>query len=88
MNNDSIPSSAPAQASPEESHPPTTSQGQSDAPAGETTGASASEKPVILTSAQKRAQAQTKKKHEFINYLMNNLDLIIYSELCILYYME
>jgi len=88
MNNDSTPSYAPAQASPEAPQPPTTSQGQNNAPAGGAIGASASDKSIILTPAQQRAQAQTKKKHEFVNYLMNNLDLIIYSELCILYYME
>lgn len=40
------------------------------------------------TPAQKRAQAQTKKKYEFVNTLMTNLDVLIYAELCILYYME
>ncbi len=40
------------------------------------------------TPAQKRLQAQTKKKYEFVNGLMNNLDALIYVELCILYYME
>ncbi|KAG9245707.1 hypothetical protein BJ878DRAFT_397084, partial [Calycina marina] len=40
------------------------------------------------TRAQKRAQAQTKQKHEFVNYLMIKLDLIIYAELCVLYYMD
>lgn len=92
MNNDSTASSAPAPSSSEESQPPTTSQGQSNASTGEATGAaaetSARERPVVLTPAQKKAQAQTKKKHEFVNNLMNNLDLIIYSELCILYYMD
>jgi len=38
--------------------------------------------------AQKRIQAQTKKKYEFINGLMNNLDTLIYVELCITYYMD
>jgi hypothetical protein len=42
----------------------------------------------VLTNAQKRAQVQTKKKLEFITQLTNNLDMIIYIELCILYYME
>lgn len=90
MNNDSItPSPAPAPAPSEESQPPTTTQVRSDAPANGAAGAPAREQPpVLLTPAQKRAQVQTKKKHEFINYLMNNLDLVIYSELCILYYME
>lgn len=38
--------------------------------------------------AQKRAQAQTKKKYEFVNHLTLNLDILIYAELSILYYME
>jgi len=40
------------------------------------------------TPAQKRAEAQTKKKFDFISNLMTNLDMTIYVELCILYYME
>jgi hypothetical protein len=40
------------------------------------------------TRAQKRAEAQVKKKYEFVNSLMSNLDVLIYAELCILYYME
>jgi len=40
------------------------------------------------TPAQKRAQAQFKKKFEFVSSLMNNLDILIYAELSILYYME
>ena len=40
------------------------------------------------TPAQKRLQAQTKKKHEFVTGLMINLDILIYVELSILYYME
>ncbi len=38
--------------------------------------------------AVKRAQAQTKKKFEFVGGLLNSLDMIIYLELCIVYYME
>jgi hypothetical protein len=38
--------------------------------------------------AQNRAQAQIKKKLEFVTSLMNNLDILIYAELSILYYME
>ena len=40
------------------------------------------------TPAQKRAEAQTKKKFDFISNLMANLDMTIYVELCIIYYME
>ena len=38
--------------------------------------------------AQKRAHAQMKKKFEFITSLTNNLDVLIYAELSIIYYME
>ncbi|KAH6709626.1 hypothetical protein BKA61DRAFT_454004, partial [Leptodontidium sp. MPI-SDFR-AT-0119] len=38
--------------------------------------------------AKKRALAQTKKKFEFINNLTLHLDILIYAELCILYYMD
>lgn len=38
--------------------------------------------------AQKRLQAQTKKKHDFVSSLMTNLDILIYAELSIIYYME
>jgi hypothetical protein len=40
------------------------------------------------TPTQKKAQSQTKKKYEFVNGLMTNLDILIYAELCIVYYME
>jgi len=42
----------------------------------------------VQKPAQKRAQEQTRKKHEFMTNLLNNLDTLIYTELCILYYME
>jgi len=38
--------------------------------------------------AQKRAQVQMKKKFEFVTSLTNNLDILIYAELSILYYMD
>ncbi|TAQ86517.1 hypothetical protein B7494_g5135 [Chlorociboria aeruginascens] len=38
--------------------------------------------------AQKRANAQTKKKYEFITGLVNQLDVLIYIELYVLYYMD
>ncbi|KAH7364569.1 hypothetical protein BKA65DRAFT_370926, partial [Rhexocercosporidium sp. MPI-PUGE-AT-0058] len=38
--------------------------------------------------AKKRALAQAKKKFEFINNLTLHLDILIYVELCILYYMD
>ena len=42
----------------------------------------------VKTSAQKRAQAQAKKRNEFLAGLLDNLDMLIYMELCVLYYME
>jgi hypothetical protein len=42
----------------------------------------------VQTPAQKRAHAQTKKKYEFVNGLMTHLDVLIYAELCVVYYME
>ncbi|CAL3963993.1 hypothetical protein PZA11_001462 [Diplocarpon coronariae] len=49
--------------------------------------------PVLRTNdaqspAQKIAHAQLKKKQEFITSLMLNLDILIYAELSILYYMD
>lgn len=40
------------------------------------------------TPAQKRLQAQSQKKNNLLKHLLENLDSIIYMELCILYYME
>jgi hypothetical protein len=37
---------------------------------------------------RKRLATQTKRKAEFIHDIMFNLDLLIYAELCVLYYME
>jgi hypothetical protein len=78
MNNDSAPS-APAV--------PTPQAQESSDPAGDTAAARASSQEA-LTPVQKRAQLQTKKKYEFITSLMTQLDVIIYAELCIVYYME
>lgn len=80
MNNDSTPSE-PA-APPLE---PTTTT--SEDPAGDT-AAERARIEAALTPKQKRAQAQTKKRYEFINSMMLNLDMIVYVELCIVYYME
>jgi hypothetical protein len=75
MNNDSTPH-------PAEDLPPTENTSPIDpAPAPTTQNAK-------LSPAQKRAQLQTRKKLEFIDGLMQNLDVLIYVELCILYYME
>jgi len=81
MNNDFTPSSAA------DLPPASTSQETSDDPAGDS-AASREQQQSVQTPAQRRAQAQTKKKYEFVNSLMTNLDVLIYAELCILYYME
>jgi len=87
MNNDSAPTSAPAP--PPTSSPPSAVNDHqpNDNPAGDAEQ-SAQQPQLSHTPAQLRAQAQTKKKYEFVNALMTNLDVIIYAELCILYYME
>jgi hypothetical protein len=36
----------------------------------------------------KRILAQTKRKSEFVHDMIFNLDLLIYAELCVLYYTE
>lgn len=37
---------------------------------------------------RERIATQTKRKAEFIHDIMFNLDILIYAELCVLYYME
>jgi hypothetical protein len=81
MNNDSTPSSAA-------NLPQASASEQPSVDPAEETAATREQVQNAQTPAQKRAQAQTKKKYEFINTLMTNLDVIIYAELSILYYME
>jgi len=81
MNNDSSPSSAANLPPASNSHQPSTDL------AGDTV-VSQERQENAQTPAQKRAQSQTKKKYEFVNNLMTNLDVLIYAELCILYYMD
>ncbi|KAF8856989.1 DUF1746-domain-containing protein [Acephala macrosclerotiorum] len=46
-------------------------------------------RPQDATSpAQKRVLARTRKRHEFVSNLMTNLDILIYVELSIVYYMD
>ena len=40
------------------------------------------------TPAQKAALTQAKKRNELLGGMMEQLDMLIYVELCILYYME
>lgn len=79
MNNDSTPTDLPRSENPtstSEAGPAAASVDSAQRQKGE-------ESPT-----QKRAQAQMKKRFEFITSLTNNLDIVIYAELSIIYYME
>jgi hypothetical protein len=78
MNNDSTPTDLPR------SENPTATSEAGPADAVESTQRGQDEQ----SPAQKRAQTQMKKKFEFVTSLMNNLDILIYAELSIIYYME
>jgi hypothetical protein len=79
MNNDSTPTDLPTS-----ENPTSTSAAEPAANSVESTQRRQDEG----SPAQKRAQAQMKKKFEFITSLINNLDILIYAELSIIYYME
>jgi hypothetical protein len=78
MNNDSTPTDLPT------SENPTTSTAEAATDSVESTQTRQDEENPV----QKRAQAQIRKKFDFITSLMNNLDILIYAELSIIYYME
>lgn len=42
----------------------------------------------VKVQTRKIFAAQTKRRAEFIHDIMFNLDILIYAELCVLYYME
>lgn len=90
MSNDATPSSAADRptnlTSPDE--PNTDPAAATESGGQESTDAENVEPEDARTPAQKRVQLQTKKKYDFITALMINLDILIYVELCILYYME
>jgi hypothetical protein len=61
----------------------------SNEPSNNTTHAQTQTKDAVAyTPAQKRILQQAKKRSEFTGLLMNNLDMLIYVELCVMYYME
>ncbi|KAI9640808.1 hypothetical protein NHQ30_010648 [Ciborinia camelliae] len=72
MNNDSTAVSGPT------ATPPNGSSGSS----------SRRRRPHSRTPAQKRAYDQMRKKYELATSLMTNLDFAVYSQLCVLYYMD
>ncbi|KAH7416950.1 hypothetical protein BKA64DRAFT_739530 [Cadophora sp. MPI-SDFR-AT-0126] len=89
MNNDSpsndLPSSAPATSS---STDPTAGASESTTAGAVDDGTVRSQDVQSESPAKRRAVAQTKKKFEFINNLTLHLDILIYAELCIVYYMD
>lgn len=88
MNNDSAPPRAEEDILPRAS----TSDDANSSEPTPATAATAAVEQEHTTPAQsrtlKRAEARFEKKHEFISSLVKNLDVLIYMELCILYYME
>ncbi|CZT48007.1 uncharacterized protein RSE6_08647 [Rhynchosporium secalis] len=93
MNNDSTPSDLPS--SVPTTAPATDPRSASEAvPAGAVDDTSDSAAAVESQNVQpdspvkKRARDQTRKKFGFINNLSLQLDVLIYVELCILYYMD
>ncbi len=88
MNNDStstdLPSSEPAAAPALDAN----DSQSTAATAGDDALDAALRRQDAQSPAQKKAHAQTKKKFEFINHLTLHLDVLIYAELSILYYME
>jgi hypothetical protein len=79
MNNDSTPT--PAAVLPSTQNDNTTTN---------TTGAaeSTARRDDTLSPVQKRFKSQVNKKLEFVDGMMRNLDMLVYVELAILYYME
>ncbi len=51
-------------------------------------GTESSESESAKTRIRDRVAVQAKRKAEFIHDIMFNLDILIYAELCVLYYME
>jgi len=63
--------------------PPDIRNGTSSAEAEESSNGESAKAQI-----RKRFATQTKRKAEFIHDIMFNLDILIYAELCVLYYME
>lgn len=86
MNNDSAPHRAEDDALPRATTSDDASNSEpAPAPAAE---AEQEQRTPAQSRTLKKAEAQFEKKHEFISSLLKNLDVLIYMELCILYYME
>lgn len=57
--------------------------------AGDTSGETAAAVSVVAdTPAQERAKLRMRKRSDFLGDLLTKLDMTIYMELCILYYIE
>ncbi len=59
---------------------------ENDTSSEETSESSGEETP--QARMRKRALKQTRRKADFIHDIMYNLDILIYAEICVLYYME
>lgn len=85
MNNDSTSNDLPRTEA-EASTSSTSANGSGDTV--EPAQSSQSSQQNAVSAAQKMVLLRIKKKHEFVSNLMTNLDIIIYAELSIVYYME
>lgn len=83
MNDDPIPSAAAASGS-EPTHNDRPDGTAENAPEGSRSGGSRKRS----RSAARRAKAGLAKKLEFTTHLMTSLDMVVFAELCALYYLE
>lgn len=80
MNEDAAPSSAAG-------HPPTTASGNRGAdPSRDGDGDGAV--GVSAADAERMRKAGLAKKLQFMTHLMKSLDMVVFAEICTLYYME
>jgi len=81
MHNDAVPSSSAA--SPPLAHDDSHEVGESSQEGGRRSGAARR-----AHSRARKAKAGLPKKFQFMTHLMTSLDMIVFAELCALYYME
>jgi hypothetical protein len=82
MNNDPTP--APA----ERILPPVSPSEDASNELAHGTAAAREQQQSLQSPAHGRAQVQLRKRIEFVSSLLTDLDVLVYAELCILYYME
>lgn len=61
---------------------------EEDGPAQASSSSSAPSQSVADTAASLKRKAGLAKKLQFMTHLMRNLDMIVFAEICALYYME